>query len=60
MKSIKDIINYMKDKMSTVTISTSQSAFIINGKSFNETKLLGEGEYRYVYEISDSKSNKHI
>ena len=63
MKSIKGVINDMKDTikdtMDAVSTSTSPNIFIINGKSYNETKLLGEGGYGYVYEVSDSKGNKY-
>ena len=63
MKSIKGVINDMKDTvkdtMGTVSSSTSPNTFIINGKSYNETKLLGEGGYGYVFEVTDSRGNKY-
>ena len=63
MDTIKGVINDMKDTvkdtMNTVSNSTSPSTFVINGKSYYENKLLGEGGYGYVYEVSDSQGKKY-
>ena len=63
MNTIKGVINDMKDTvkdtMNTASTSTSPSTFVINGKSYFENKLLGEGGYGYVYEVSDSQGKKY-
>ena len=62
MKSIKGVINDVKDTVKD-TVNTAanpaSNTFVINGKNYYEEKLLGEGGYGYVYEVSDSKGNKY-
>ena len=66
-KSIKGFINDAKEivseKVSNVSMpnipNPISNTFIINGKNYYENKLLGEGGYGYVYEVSDSRGNKY-
>ena len=61
IKSIKGVINDVKDTVKD-TVNTSNptsQTFNINGKHYYEDKLLGEGGYGYVYQVSDSKGNKY-
>ena len=62
IKSIKGVLNEVKDTVKdTVNIATNQTSqtFTINGKHYYEDKLLGEGGYGYVYQVSDSQGNKY-
>ena len=62
MKSIKGVINEMKDTVKDTVnnvSNTGSNTFTVNGKNYYENKLLGEGGYGYVYEVSDSKGNKY-
>ena len=63
IKSIKGVINdvkdTVKDTVNTAANTTTSNTFVINGKNYYEEKLLGEGGYGYVYEVSDSKGNKY-
>ena len=61
IKSLKGVLHDVKDsvKETVNTVSnTTQNTFVINGKNYYEEKLLGEGGYGYVYEVSDAKGNK--
>ena len=62
IKSIKGVLNDVKDTVKD-TVNTASNAgsnkFVVNGKNYYEDKLLGEGGYGYVYEVSDSKGNKY-
>ena len=62
IKSIKGVINDVKDTVKD-TVNTAANpttnTFVINGKNYYEEKLLGEGGYGYVYEVSDPKGNKY-
>ena len=39
--------------------NSSSQSFVINNKTFSVNKLLGEGGYGYVYEVSDQNMNKY-
>jgi AP2-associated kinase len=52
-KAIQSIKNTFKDTFKT------GSKFIINGKEYTEEKLIAEGGYGYVYEVSDNRGNKY-
>ena len=58
MKSIKGVFNDVKETVNTVSNQNSNT-FTVNGKNYYEDKLLGEGGYGYVYQVSDSKGNKY-
>ena len=66
-KSLKGMLNDAKEivseKVSNVSMppipNPVSNTFIINGKTYYENKLLGEGGYGYVFEVSDSKGNKY-
>ena len=66
-KSIKGILNDAKEIVSEKVSNASipnipnpvSNTFIINGKTYYENKMLGEGGYGYVFEVSDSKGNKY-
>ena len=52
------------EKISSISIPNisnpiTNNTFNINGKTYYENKLLGEGGYGYVFEVSDSKGNKY-
>ena len=49
--SVKDTVNNVSN--------TGSNTFVVNGKNYYEDKLLGEGGYGYVYEVSDSKGKKY-
>ena len=66
MKSIKGVFNDVKGKVSEVSSTVSNTAsntgsntFTINGTHYYEDKLLGEGGYGYVYQVSDSQGKKY-
>ena len=66
-KSIKGIINDAKEIVTEKVSNASMpnipnpvsNTFTVNGKTYYENKLLGEGGYGYVFEVSDSKGNKY-
>ena len=62
IKSIKGVLNDVKDTVKD-TVNTASNPgsnkFVVNGKNYYEDKLLGEGGYGYVYEVSDSKGKKY-
>ena len=65
-KSIKEMMDNAKEKLSNASasdipkqITDSIPNFTINGKIYFKIKLLGEGGYGYVYEVSDLKKNKY-
>ena len=66
-KSIKGVFNDVKDIVNEKVQNASvpnipnpiSNTFTINGKNYYENKLLGEGGYGYVYEVSDGKGNKY-
>ena len=58
MKSIKGVFNDVKETVNTVSNQNSNT-FTVNGKHYYEDKLLGEGGYGYVYQVSDSQGNKY-
>ena len=66
-KSIKGIIKDAKDivteKVSNASMPSMPNpvanTFVINKKNYYQNKLLGEGGYGYVFEVSDSKGNKY-
>ena len=67
-KSLKGMINEAKEivtekvssiSSSNISNSITNNTFIINGRTYYENKLLGEGGYGYVFEVSDSKGNKY-
>ena len=63
IKSLKGVLHDVKDsvKETVNTVSnTTQNTFVINGKNYYEEKLLGEGGYGYVYEVSDNGEYKFI
>ncbi len=61
IKSIKGVIHDVKDSVKDTVNSVStptSNTFTINGKNYYENKLLGEGGYGYVYEVSDTQGRK--
>ena len=66
-KSIKGVFNDVKDIVNEKVQNASvpnipnpiSNTFTISGKNYYENKLLGEGGYGYVYEVSDGKGNKY-
>ena len=66
-KSIKGIIKDAKDIVTEKVSNASMpsipnpiaNTFVINKKNYYQNKLLGEGGYGYVFEVSDSKGNKY-
>ena len=66
-KSIKGILSEAKDIVTENFSNPSgpsipnpiSNTFNINGKTYYENKLLGEGGYGYVFEVSDSRGNKY-
>ena len=66
-KSLKGMINDAKEivseKVSNVSMPSMpnpvSNTFVINRKTYYENKLLGEGGYGYVFEVSDSRGNKY-
>ena len=62
IKSIKGVLNDVKDSVkdtvNTVSTPTTTNTFTVNGKHYIEDKLLGEGGYGYVYEVSNSQGKK--
>ena len=67
LKSIKNALNEVKDTVketmketvSTVSNPSQNSTFKINGKNYYQEKLLGEGGYGYVFEVSDPQGNRY-
>ena len=62
ISSIKGVLNDVKDSVKDTVNSVSSpttNTFTINGKHYYENKLLGEGGYGYVYEVSDSQGKKY-
>ena len=66
--SIKEKIIEAKEKVTekisnisipNISNQITNNTFNINGKTYYENKLLGEGGYGYVFEVSDSKGNKY-
>ena len=68
-KAFKSIKGVLKDAKNIVSEKVSNSSmpsipnpmantFVINKKTYYQNKLLGEGGYGYVFEVSDSKGNK--
>ena len=62
IKSIKGVLNDVKDSVkdtvNSVSTTTTSNTFTVNGKHYIEDKLLGEGGYGYVYEVSNSQGKK--